>query len=400
MSVPGKFDGHRDSGEQVGVAIIGSTGSIGTQTLEVIEHHPNRFRVVALCGASNLALLAEQAKRHRPDLIVTHHDTEDDVAFPAGARRESGPAGMLAAATHPDVDIVVVASAGHSAIEPTIEAIKLRKTIALANKESIVCAGNLIIPLARETGAAIHPVDSEHSAIWQSLDRGSSAISRLILTASGGPFLHLSLDELENVSVDQALSHPTWKMGGKITIDSATMMNKGLEIIEAHWLFDIDYANIDVLIHPESIVHSIVEYEDCSQIAQLSLPDMRLPIQYALTYPRHLAGPCKQLKLQDIQSLTFQPLDQERFPAIRLAREAGTAGGSYPTVLSTADEVTVDAFLKGAISFTEIVQIVESTLSAHQPISIDSVETLRAVDAWSREYAASLTTHRRDPTRS
>lgn len=384
-----RFD-HRRDGEQVGVVIIGSTGSIGTQTLEVIEHHPEQFKVVALCGASNLPLLAEQAQRHQPDLIVTQYDGDSDVVFPARSRRGAGRDGLIEAATHPDAEIVVVASAGHSAIEPTIEAIKLGRTIALANKETIVCAGSLIVPLARKSGAAIHPVDSEHSAIWQSLDRGSSVISRVILTASGGPFLHVPLSELEGVTVEQALSHPTWKMGGKITIDSATMMNKGLEIIEAHWLFDIDYAKIDVVIHPESIVHSIVEYEDCSQIAQLSLPDMRLPIQFALTYPRHLPGPCKRLNLQEVQSLTFLPLDLERFPALRLAREAGMAGDSYPTVLSAADEVAVEAFFNGAIGFLEIVRIVGQTLDAHQPVRIDSLDTLYAVDAWSREYATSV----------
>jgi 1-deoxy-D-xylulose-5-phosphate reductoisomerase len=373
-----------------GIAIIGSTGSIGTQTLEVIEHHPELFRVVALCGATNHSLLAEQARRHRPDLVVTQHDGDSDHAFPAQSRRSSGREGLIEAATHPDADIVVVASAGHSAIEPTIEAIRLGRTIALANKESIVCAGGLIVPLARETGAAIHPVDSEHSAIWQSLDRGISAISRVILTASGGPFLHVPIDELDAVTVGQALSHPTWRMGGKITIDSATMMNKGLEVIEAHWLFNLDYAKIDVIIHPESIIHSIVEYDDCSQIAQLSLPDMRLPIQFALTFPRHLTGPCKQLNLQDAKSLTFQPLDLERFPAMRLAREAGIAGGSYPTALSAADEVAVQAFLDGKIGFREIIRTVDKTLQAHHAVEIDSLVALYAVDSWSREYARSL----------
>jgi 1-deoxy-D-xylulose-5-phosphate reductoisomerase len=390
MSGLATSESDHESIKPLGIAIIGSTGSVGAQTLEVIEHHPERFRIVALCGASNLTLLAEQAKRHNPDLVVTQHDGEGNITFPAGARRDFGQAGLIAAATHPEADIVVVASAGHSAIEPTIEAVRLGKTIALANKESIVCAGSLIVPLARETGAAIRPVDSEHSAIWQGLDRGSSPISRVILTASGGPFLHVPVSDLENVTLDQALSHPTWKMGGKITIDSATMMNKGLEVIEAHWLFDIDYAKIDIVIHPESIVHSIVEYEDCSQIAQLSLPDMRLPIQYALTYPRHQPGPCRPLNLQDIKSLSFLPLDLERFPAVRLAREAGMAGDSHPTVLSAADEVAVEAFLNGTIGFMDIVRIVEQTLSAHDAVKIDSLETLRSVDSWAREYAASL----------
>jgi len=384
------LDSQQHDGKQRGVAIIGSTGSIGAQTLEVIEHHPEHFNVVALCGASNLPLLAEQAQRHQPDLIVTQDIGDSDVAFPARSRRSAGQAGLIEAATHPDADIVVVASAGHSAIEPTIEAIKLGRTIALANKESIVCAGSLIIPLARKTGAAIHPVDSEHSAIWQSLDRGSPVISRVILTASGGPFLHVPIDELEGVTIEQALRHPTWKMGGKITIDSATMMNKGLEIIEAHWLFGIDYTKIDVVVHPESIVHSIVEYEDSSQVAQLSLPDMRLPIQYALTFPLRLTGPCKQLNLQDIRSLTFLPLDLDRFPALRLAREAGIAGNSYPTVLSAADEVAVEAFLGGAIGFTGIVEIVQRTLDAHLPVEIDSLDTLRSVDTWSRRQATAL----------
>ena len=373
----------------IGIAIIGSTGSIGTQTLEVIDHHPDRFRVVALTGASNHALLAEQAKRHRPDLIVTQH-VLDDVAFPAGVRREYGPSGLIAAATHVDADIVVIASAGHSAIEPTIEAIKLGKTIALANKEAIVCAGGLLMPLARTTGAAIHPVDSEHSAIWQSLDRGVSTVSRLILTASGGPCLRMPIEDLASVTVAQALGHPTWHMGSKITIDSATMMNKGLEVIEANWLFDVPYPSIGVVIHPESIIHSIVEYEDGSQIAQLSLPDMRLPIQYALTYPKHISGQCRRLNLHEIGSLTFLPVELERYPALKMAREAGVRGKSYPTVLSAADEVAVDAFLSGAIRFLEIVSIVAATLEAHTEIAIDSLEAVVAVDAWSRKYAAGL----------
>jgi 1-deoxy-D-xylulose-5-phosphate reductoisomerase len=310
------------------IAILGSTGSVGTQTFDVVSRMPDRYRIVALSGGANLSLLCEQAHLAKPELVVA---TDPEIArceLPAGTRVAIGAEGLLEAATHPDVAIVVTATSGHAAIIPTAKAIEAGKTIALANKETIVCAGELIMPLAERHNVAIRPVDSEHSAIWQSL--GSSDhrdISRLILTASGGPFRTTPKAELDNVTSGQAMAHPTWAMGGKITIDSATLMNKGLEVIEAHWLFTVPFSAIDVVVHPESIVHSIVEFNDCSQVAQLGLPDMRLPIQYALTYPNHVTGPCGRLSLTDAGSLHFEPPDEQRFPALRICREAGVQGG-------------------------------------------------------------------------
>lgn len=375
-----------DSQSPRGVAILGSTGSIGTQTLEVIEHLGDQFQVIALAASTNTGLLSRQAARHHPEIVVCHAESPSPPALPPETRLLHGSEGLIAAATHPDAEIVVVASTGHAAIEATIEAIKLGKTIALANKETLVCAAPLILPLVEVHGAAIHPVDSEHSAIWQSLDCGHSEISRLILTASGGPFLHTPLETMPTATVADALGHPTWSMGAKITIDSATMMNKGLELIEAHYLFSMPYERLDVVIHPESIIHSIVEYPDGSQIAQASLPDMRLPIQFALTYPRHVPSPCKRLDLAAIGELHFLPVDPERFPAIGLAREAGLAGDSYPAVLSAADEVAVAAFLDERIAFGDIIPLVKSALDAHDAVVIDSLETISTVDSWARDH--------------
>jgi len=372
----------------IGVAILGSTGSVGRQALEVIAHHPDRFRVVALAAGSNTAMLAEQTARFVPDLVSLQNEEADqpDSHTPNAAR---GSAGLIDVATHSAADIVVVATSGHAAIVPTHHAIAAGKTIALANKETIVCAGELIIPFARERGVEIRPVDSEHSAIWQSLGRSAhSEISRLILTASGGPFRETGLREMTEVTLEQALAHPTWAMGGKITIDSATLMNKGLEVIEAHWLFDVGYDQIDVVIHPESIVHSLVEFLDGSQVAQLSLPDMRLPIQYALTYPRHADSPCHKLSLTHIGALHFAAPDELRFPALSLARQAGRAGGTYPTVLSAADEIAVEAFIAKRIRFTDIMEIVERVLDRHRGEHDLSFESIAAADHWARPIAA------------
>ncbi|MBX3070165.1 MAG: 1-deoxy-D-xylulose-5-phosphate reductoisomerase [Thermomicrobiales bacterium] len=378
------------SSEPQGVSILGSTGSIGTQTLDVIAHLAPAFDVVALAASSNTALLSEQASRFNPQLVVCAMGNGESLSLPEDCLALEGAEGLLAAATHPDVDILVVATAGHSAIEPTIEAIKLGKTIALANKEALVCAADLILPLARQHGVTIHPIDSEHSAIWQSLDNGHSAVQRLILTASGGPFLDWPLDRIPSASVEDALGHPTWSMGAKITIDSATMMNKGLEVIEAHSLFGVPYEQIDVLIHPESIIHSMVAFADGSQIAQLSWPDMRLPIQYALTYPHHIASPCRQLDLAEAGALTFRAVEPERFPALDLARQCGIGGQTYPTVLSAADEVAVAAFLAERIGFGDIVPVVRSVIDAHQAIDINELGDVLAADAWSRELAEQL----------
>lgn len=367
-----------------GVAILGSTGSIGTQTLEVIEHLEDRFRVVALAGGRNTTLLEQQVARFAPELIVTRNPAGEI----AGRRTISGPEALVAAATHPDVDIVVAATSGHEAIRATWAAIEAGKVIALANKETIVCAGDLIMPLAQRHGAHIRPVDSEHSAIWQCLQTGHPEdLARLILTASGGPFLHTPRRDLASVTIEDALAHPNWSMGSKITIDSATMMNKGLEIIEAHHLFDVSYARIEVVIHREQIIHSMVEWNDRSTIAQLSFPDMRLPIQYALTYPERVGGPPAPIDFTRARQMTFEQVDPAQFPALSLAREAGARGKTYPTVLSAADEVAVDAFLQGRIAFVDIPSVVESVLAAHESVPVADLDVIDEADQWARDRA-------------
>lgn len=372
-------------GERIRLAVLGSTGSIGTQTLQVVDEHPDRFEVVTLAAGTNSALLQQQIARYRPKLVACDDAVASDVC---GTTIVTGSEGLISAATHDHVDMVVVATSGHAAIIPTARAIEAGKTIALANKETIVCAGELIVALAAKHEVAIRPVDSEHGAIWQSLGRSDGRdVERLILTASGGPFRESSLEALQAVTVAQALAHPTWNMGGKITIDSATLMNKGLELIEAHWLFGVPYDRIDIVVHPESIIHSLVEFVDGSQVAQLSHPDMRLPIQYALTYPYHVPRNYKPLSLAELGALHFFAPDETRFPALRLAREAGTAGRSYPTVLSAADDVAVKAFMDGAIGFTGIAEAVEHVLAAHEPWTLDSFEAVTAADEWAHAAA-------------
>jgi 1-deoxy-D-xylulose-5-phosphate reductoisomerase len=372
-------------GGPTGIAVLGSTGSVGTQALDVIAHHPERFRVVALAAGGNTDLLNQQIARFNPDLVACERETScTEITHP---RVMFGPDGLIAAATHSDADIVVIATSGHAAIMPTYKAIADGKTIALANKEVIVCAGPLVMPFAAKHGVEIRPVDSEHSAIWQSRS-STREVDRLIVTASGGPFRLTSERELRNVTVADALAHPTWSMGGKITIDSATLMNKGLEVIEARWLFDISFDRIEVVIHPESIIHSLVEFVDGSQIAQLSLPDMRLPIQYALTFPEHAPSPCRRLSLAEIGALHFAKPDTERFPALNLAREAGEAGLTYPTVLSAADDVAVEAFRSGKLRFLQIIETVQRVVTAHIPDGLLTFESIAAADAWARHEAA------------
>ncbi|MGI9253689.1 MAG: 1-deoxy-D-xylulose-5-phosphate reductoisomerase, partial [Thermomicrobiales bacterium] len=368
------------------VAILGSTGSIGTQALDVISRLPGRFEVAALAASRLSPLLLEQVSTFKPRLLAISTD-QSAPDLPARTAFISGPNALITAATLPEVDIVLSATSGHGGIESTIAAIEAGKTIALANKETIVCAGELVMPLARAHGVDIRPVDSEHSALWQAIAGApAESVDRLILTASGGPFRGASRAELEHVTREQTLAHPTWSMGGKVTVDSASLMNKGLEVIEARWLFDIPYEQIHVLVHPESIIHSIVEFRDASQIAQLSLPDMRLPIQYALTWPERLPSPCRRLSLADLGSLTFETPDTERFPALRLAREAGMAGNTYPTVLSAADDVAVSAFLDGAIRFLDIPALVSAALDAHSPDGELALASMLSADRWARTF--------------
>ncbi|MEO6435296.1 MAG: 1-deoxy-D-xylulose-5-phosphate reductoisomerase, partial [Tepidisphaeraceae bacterium] len=376
------------------IAIIGSTGSIGTSALSVIDAHPDRLRVVGLAAARSVDALAAQIARYRPAVVAigdaAHVDALARVS--SGTRVVGGPRGLIEVATHPDVDIVLCASSGTSALEAVLAAIEAGKTIALANKEVLVMAGELVTAAARARGVALLPVDSEHNAIHQCLHgRHAAEVRKLVLTASGGPFRTWSADRLATATPEDALRHPTWQMGRKITIDSATLMNKGLEVIEAHWLFDVPADRIEVVVHPQSIVHSIVELTDGSTIAQLGVTDMRLPIQYAFSYPERWGALLPPLDLTRCAALEFHAPDTGRFPCLRLAYQALTAGGTMPVVLNAANEVAVDAFLGGRLPFPAIAQIIERTLSAHDVQRTDSLAGVRDADRWAREYSRALT---------
>ncbi|MGE5583006.1 MAG: 1-deoxy-D-xylulose-5-phosphate reductoisomerase [Bacillota bacterium] len=385
------------------LAILGSTGSIGRQALEVVREFSERFSVLALAGGKNLRLLVEQAHAFHPKYVVIGDrslypelktalsDTEITVL--------AGLEGLTEIALIPEVDLVLTALVGSVGIRPTLAAIKAGKTIALANKETLVAAGAVIIPAAKKNRTAILPVDSEHSAIFQCLEgRKPEQVARIILTASGGPFRSYQPAELEQVTLDQALNHPNWRMGGKITIDSATMFNKGLEVIEAHWLFGMDFDRIEVVIHPESIIHSMVELVDGSIIAQLGLCDMKLPIQVALVYPERLASHFPKLDMTRVARLSFEPVNYRLFPAVELAYEAGRAGGTMPAVLNAANEEAVYAFLNRRIKFTGIVSIVSEVMGYHQKenwAANPGLDDLLAADEWAREMANQLLNKRR-----
>lgn len=370
------------------IAILGSTGSIGSQTLEVVRNLKEEFRVIGLGAGSNVQLLAGQVREFRPRF----------VSFQGTAARsleiESLPEDIRPTvitleemASIPEVDLVVIATSGKAGLAPTLAAIRAGKQIALANKEVLVMAGEIVMAEAMSHKVSISPVDSEHSAIWQCL-RGerSKRISRLILTASGGPFRQYPVDRLAELTPDQALKHPTWRMGRKVTVDSATLMNKGMEIIEARWLFNVGLQQIDVVIHAESIVHSMVEFADGSIKAQLSQPDMRLAIQYALTYPDRLPNPqLPRMRWGQPMSLNFEQPDLHRFPCLELARMAGEKGGTCPAVLCAADEVAVDLFLSHRIGFMDIPRLVDKCLARHQSVSQPSLQQIMASDAWARE---------------
>ena len=367
------------------LAILGSTGSIGRQTLEVVRAFPQRFRILALAAGKNTSLLERQIKEFKPRFVYYQAEKIDAIS---GEYQFLSPEEMAA---HPEVDTVVIATPGSSGLGPTLAAVKAGKNIALANKESLVMAGQIILSEAKQNGARIMPVDSEHSAIWQCLEGEIKPPARLILTASGGPFRHYSRAQLEAVTAEQALKHPSWQMGKKVTIDSATLMNKGLEVIEAHWLFNMPYDKIRVLIHPQSIIHSIVEFADGGAKAQLGCPDMRLPIQYALTYPERLPNPeLPRLDWSLISHLDFEEPDLNSFPCLKLAIEAGKKGGTCPAVLSGADEVAVSLFLSGRIKFTAISSLVEQVLKQHQPLAQPTLEEIMAADGWAREKALEL----------
>ena len=377
------------------IVILGSTGSIGTSTLDIVERFPDEFSVVGLTAGNNDEMLEDQIRRFKPRAVAMSNES-------AAARLRqrcsglsieilSGQTGLAHVASLEDAELVMSAIVGGAGLVPTLAAIRNGKHIALANKEPMVMAGKLMQEEAKRHGVRIFPVDSEHSAIFQSLEgHRIKDVRRLILTASGGALWDVPKEQLQEVTPERALQHPNWKMGAKITIDSATLMNKGLEVVEARWLFDIPESRIDVLIHRESIIHSLVEYEDRSMISQLGLPDMRTPISYAMRYPERLSLDLPSLDLTEVGKLTFCKPDHDRFPCLRLGYESLRIGGTMPAAMNAANEIAVEAFLQGGIRFTDISDIIHSTMQAHAPRPVDSVDVALEADRWAREKADSL----------
>jgi len=371
------------------ISVLGSTGSIGVSTLDVIAGAPSRFKVVALCAGRNLTLLKRQIETFRPEVVSVIDDDHArrlrDMLGSTVVEILSGEAGCAEVASHGGADMVVSAIAGAAGLSPTMAAIDAGNDIALANKETMVMAGGLVMDRAASRGVKIVPVDSEHSAVFQCLaGHNREEVRRLILTASGGPFFNLPAERFDDIRLEDALRHPNWEMGRKITIDSATMMNKGLEIIEAMWLFGIDRERIDVCVHPQSIVHSMVEYVDGSVMAQMGVPDMKGPISYALAYPQRMPGALPSLDLCGIGALDFLPPDPVRFPALALAYEAAGEGGTAPAVLNASNEVAVEAFAGGRIGFGDIPLLVQEVLTSHQTREIGSIEDVLEADRWAR----------------
>ncbi len=379
------------------LSILGSTGSIGVSTLELVAAHPDRFRIEALTAGANLDLFARQIETFRPRVVSV---LNEELALKlSGMLSGPGPKpeimhgvlGLIAAATATDARMVVAAIVGAAGLVPTAAAIKSGKDVALANKETLVCAGSIIMDLVRDHGVALYPVDSEHSAVFQSIEgHRSEDIEKIILTASGGPFLETSSARMATVTIADALNHPNWTMGKKITIDSATMMNKGLEVIEARWLFDVPAAKIDVNIHPQSIIHSMVEYIDGCVIAQLGTPDMKAPIAYALSYPERVATGVTPLDLTLFSGLTFFKPDMEKFRCLKLAYDALECGPSMPAVMNAANEVVVAAFLEGRVGFTAIPRVIEETMAAHEAVALVTIEDVLLADRWGRRKAVDV----------
>ncbi|MFT5823217.1 MAG: 1-deoxy-D-xylulose-5-phosphate reductoisomerase [Crocinitomix sp.] len=381
--------------EKKRIALLGSTGSIGTQTLEVVRNYPEIFEFSVLTANRNADLLIEQALEFLPNVVVivdeSLYEKVSNALFEADIKVYTGEKALVEVTQMDEVDIVLTALVGFSGLKPTIAAIEAGKNIALANKETLVVAGEIITKLALQKGVNIYPVDSEHSAIFQCLiGEYQNPIEKIYLTASGGPFRGKKREDLLNTTKEQALKHPNWEMGAKITIDSASMMNKGLEVIEAKWLFGLKNEQIDVIVHPQSIVHSLVQFKDGSMKAQMGLPDMKLPIQYALTYPNRLETDFERFNFMDYPNLTFEQPDLETFTNLRLAYEVMEKGGNLACVLNAANEISVAAFLKDQIKFLEIAEINEKTVNAIQFISNPTLEQLFETDAQAREYASNL----------
>jgi len=373
------------------VVLLGSTGSIGTSTIKVASDLPDHIRLLGLAAGNNVELLLEQTRQHRPEAIsLTDPDKAQALqdALGTSVRVYAGDEGLVRLATLPGADIVLIAIVGTAGLKPALAAIRAGKDIAVASKEILVMAGEIVMREAEKAGVRVLAVDSEHSAIFQCLDgKPSSSVRRLWLTASGGPFRHTPKDEFPKITVEQALKHPSWVMGRKITIDSATLFNKGLEMIEARWLFGIDIDCVSVVVHPQSVVHSMVEFIDGSILAQLSTPDMCLPIQYALTYPHRLRSDRVQTDLARLGSLTFEEPDPDRFPALQLARRAAEACGTLPAVFNAANEMAVEAFCNRRIGFDQIAPVVAQAMDRHQVVRRPSLEQILAADAWARAEA-------------
>ena len=377
------------------ISLMGATGSIGTQTLDVIRNHPEQFCLVAISVGKNIELTRKIITEFKPEIVSVQNQEDYEklkAEYGHSISFSYGQNGLLEVATYEKATILVNAVMGSVGLFPTLHAIQAGKTIALANKETLVTAGHLVMSAAEQHGVSILPVDSEHSAIFQCLQgEKDSEIDRLIITASGGSFRDKTREDLIGVTVEEALNHPNWSMGAKITIDSATMMNKGLEVIEAHWLFDIPFDKIDVVLHRESIIHSMVEFQDTSIKAQLGSPDMRVAIQYALSYPNRLSLPSgKRLNLEDIGKLIFEKMDYKRFHCLKLAYDAGRTGGSLPTVLNAANEAAVNAFLNKKIAFLQIDELIERALDRHNVIKHPDLDTIKEIDQETRVYINTL----------
>ena len=372
------------------LVVLGSTGSIGTQTLDVVRANPDRFHISVLVANRSDELLEKQIKEFQPELAVL----SDEAAakrlkerFAGKTRIEGGRQAVIDVAVYPEADIIVTSLMGFAGLEPTMAALEAGKDIALANKETLVVAGELVMAKAKEKGCAILPVDSEHCALFQCLQgQDRAALEKLIITASGGPFRGKKADQLQNVTIKDVLAHPTWNMGQKITVDSASLINKGLEVIEARWLYDVDFDRIQVVVHPQSIIHSMVQYQDGTVMAQLGCTDMRLPIQYALTYPERVVSSFPRVDFYELAKLTFEKPDMDTFRGLKLAFEAGRTGGTMPCIMNAANEVAVEAFLRGESGFLRIYELIEAAMNAGEVVYKPSLEQLLEADRWARAF--------------